>query len=102
LTKSKAIVVVHSKWCPFCRTAVKIAGTLRREFEIALKLLDIDVREVEREADIYVKRHGDWSENYVIPQLFIEFEDGTVQHLFTGISDVKAARAKLKTILNLA
>jgi len=99
--KPKAIVVVYSEWCPYCRIAIETAKTLSKEFQIALKLLDIDVPDEEKEADFYVKRYGDWSEDYVIPQVFIEFEDGTVQHLFTGASSIEAARAKLK-ILNLA
>jgi len=74
---------------------------LSKEFQIALKLLDIDVTDKEKEADFYVKRYGEWSEDYVIPQLFIECEDGTVHHLFTGGSSIEAARAKLK-ILKLA
>jgi hypothetical protein len=34
--------------------------------------------------------------------MFIEYEDGTVQHLFTGASNIEAARAKLKKNLNIA
>jgi len=99
--KPKALVVVHSKWCPYCRIAIKTAETLSRELNIVLKLLDIDVPNEEEEADFYVRKYGDWSEDYVIPQLFIECEDGSVQHLFTGASNIEAARAKLK-ILKLA
>lgn len=93
--------MVHSKWCPYCRIAIKTAEALSREFQIVLKLLDIDLPDEEEEADLYVRRYGDWSEDYVVPQLFIECEDGTVQHLFTGASSIEAARAKLK-ILKLA
>jgi len=96
--KPKAIVVVHSEWCPYCRIAIKTAETLSREFQVPLKLLDIDVPEEEKEADLYVRKYGQWSEDYVIPQLFIKCEDGTVQHLFTGASSIEAARAKLKTL----
>ena len=98
--KPKAFVVVHSKWCTYCRIAIRAAETLSREFHAALKLLDIDVPNEEEEADLFVRRYGDWSEDYVIPQLFIECEDGTVQHLFTGASSIEAARAKLKKVLN--
>jgi len=100
--KPKALVVVHSKWCPYCRIAIKTAETLSEELQITLKLLDIDVPDEEKEADLYVRRHGDWSEDYVVPQLFIECEDETVQHLLTGASSIEAARAKLKKTLNLA
>jgi len=99
--KPKAIVVVHSKWCPYCRIAIKTAKTLSKEFQTPLKLLDIDVPDEEKEANFYVKSYRDWSEDYAIPQLFIECEDGTVHHLFTGGLSIEAARAKLK-ILKLA
>jgi len=81
--KPKAIVVVHSKWCPYCRIAIETAKTLSKELQIPLKLLDIDMPDEEKEADLYVRKYGHWSEDYVIPQLFIECEDGTVHHLFT-------------------
>jgi len=100
--KPKALLVVHSKWCPYSRIAIETAEALSRELKVKLKLLDIDVPNEEEEADIYVKKHGNWSEDYVIPQLFIEFEDGTVQHLFTGASSIEAARARLKKTLNIA
>jgi len=100
--KPKALVLVHSKWCPYCRIAIKTAETLSRELKIVLKLLDIDVTNEEEEADLYVRKYGHWSEDYVIPQLFIECEDGTAQHLFTGASSIEATRVKLKKILNLA
>jgi len=99
--KPKALVVVHSKWCPYCRVAIKTAETLSKELKIVLKFLDTDVPNEEEEADLYARKYGDWSEDYVIPQLFIKCEDGTVQHLFTGASSIEAARAKLK-ILKLA
>jgi len=95
-------LVVHSKWCPYCRNVIRMAEALSREFQAVLKLLDIDVPDEEEEADVYVRKCGDWSEDYVIPQLFIECADGIVQHLFTGASSIEAARAKLKKILSLA
>jgi len=98
--KPKALVLVHSEWCPYCRIALKMAETLSREFQTVLKLLEIGVPDEEEEADSYVRKYGDWSEDYVIPQFFIEFEDGTVQHIFTGASNIEAARAELKKILN--
>ena len=100
--KPKALVVVHSKWCPHCRIAIKTAETLSREFQIVLKLLDTDLPDEEKEADFYVRSCGNWSEDYVIPQLFLECEDGTVQHLYTGALSIEAARAKLNKILQLA
>src|SRR2546428_71302 len=37
-----------------------------------------------RAADELVKKHGDWSPDYLIPQVFVEFEDGEVKHVLTG------------------
>jgi len=99
--KPKALVVVHSKWCPYSRIAIETAEALSRELKVKLKLLDIDVPNEEEEADFYVRNYGDWSEDYVVPQLFVECEDGTVKHLFTGASSIEATRVKLKKSLNL-
>jgi len=100
--KPKAFLVVHSKWCPYSRIAIETAEALSREFDAALKLLDIDVPNEEEEADFYVREYGDWSEDYLVPQLFVECEDGTVKHLFTGALSIEATRVKLKKTLNLA
>jgi hypothetical protein len=58
-----------------------------RRTGIPLNLLDIDVPEQEAEADELVRAFGDWCEDYLIPQVFFEFEDGTIQHVFTGYSE---------------
>jgi len=58
-----------------------------RELAVPVRLLDIDVPQQEKEADRMVSEHGDWSEDYIIPQIFLEFADGTVKHAFTGYSE---------------
>lgn len=55
-----------------------------RELGVPVKFLDIDIREQEKEANRIVREHGDWSEDYTIPQVFLEFTNGTVKHVFTG------------------
>jgi len=67
-----------------------LAGVLR----VPLRRLDIDLRSEERAADRIVREHGDASPDYLIPQVFLEFEDGTVQHLLTGFSEEVARTAR--------
>ena len=31
-----------------------------------------------------VKKYGDWSDDYIIPQVFVELQDGTIKHVLTG------------------
>lgn len=46
-------------------------------------LHDIDTDD-ERVADEIVKKYGDWSPDYLIPQVFLEFENGDYKHVLTG------------------
>jgi hypothetical protein len=57
---------------------------LARRLRIPLQRLDIDVPAEEREADALVQAHGDWSPDYLIPQAFLEWPDGRVEHILTG------------------
>ena len=62
---------------------------------VPLRVLDIDDAEQEKLADELVREHGDFVEDYLIPQVFAEYDDGTVKHVFTGFSeavDVTEAR----------
>jgi hypothetical protein len=62
---------------------------------VPLRVLDIDDPEEEKLADELVRRYGDFVEDYLIPQVFAEYDDGTVKHIFTGFSeavDVTKAR----------
>jgi hypothetical protein len=54
---------------------------------VPLRVLDIDDSEQERLADELVKEHGDFAEDYLIPQVFAEYDNGEVRHLFTGFSE---------------
>jgi thiol-disulfide isomerase/thioredoxin len=80
------LTLVYAHWCPHCdpislEQAPRLAATLG----VPLRLLDIDKPEQERIADELVRAHGDWTEDYLIPQLFLEWADGQVTHLLTGI-----------------
>lgn len=48
---------------------------------------DIDVPEQEKSADELVRKFGDWSEDYLIPQVFAEMTDGEMRHVLTGYSE---------------
>ena len=82
--RAKAIHVVYANWCPHCApTAVEKMKLAAKELGVPCLLYDIDSEQV-RAGDELVKKHGDWSPDYLIPQVFVEFEDGEVKHLLTG------------------
>ncbi len=84
--KPKAIHVVYAKWCPHCvPTTVEPLKKRAEALGIPCFLHDIDTDEV-RLADDLVKKYGDWSPDYVIPQVFLEYGDGKVEHVLTGDS----------------
>ncbi len=80
----KAVHVVYAKWCPHCvPTTVEPVERAGEELGVPVLLHDIDTAGVE-EADDLVKKYGDWTPDYVIPQVFIEMEDGRIEHVLTG------------------
>ncbi|MCS7142921.1 MAG: hypothetical protein NZ920_03890 [Aigarchaeota archaeon] len=80
----KAIHLVYAKWCPHCvPTVIEPARAMAMELNVPCRLYDIDTED-EKLADELVRKYGDWSEDYVIPQLFFEFEDGEIAHVLTG------------------
>jgi thiol-disulfide isomerase/thioredoxin len=86
MSKLKAIDVVYANWCPHCvPTAVEPMKKAAAELGVPIKLLDIDTDAV-KEADRLVEKYGDWSPDYLIPQVFLEFDDGQIKHVLTGVS----------------
>ena len=80
----KAVHVVYAKWCPHCvPTTVEPVERAGEELGVPVLLHDIDTAGVE-EADDLVKKYGDWTPDYVIPQVFIQMEDGRIEHVLTG------------------
>lgn len=82
------VSIVLAEYCPHCvpfslRNAKKVA----RDLDVPLRVLNIQDSTQELVADQLVKEHGDWSEDYLIPQIFIEYFDGRVIHLLTGFSE---------------
>jgi hypothetical protein len=66
-----------------------------------LLTLDIEIPEQLEAADRLVEEHGDWSEDYLIPQVFIEHMDGRVNHVLTGFSEaVSVTEASWKALFS--
>ncbi len=82
--RPKAIDVVYAKWCPHCvPTTVNPLHKRAEELGIQCKLLDIDTVDV-HVADDLVRKYGDWTDDYLVPQVFLEYDDGKIEHVLTG------------------
>lgn len=87
MRKLKAIHVVYAQWCPHCvPTTVEPMKAAGKELGVPVHLYDIDTESVKK-GDELVRKYGDWSDDYIIPQVFLEFDDGTFQHVLTGYSE---------------
>jgi thiol-disulfide isomerase/thioredoxin len=96
----KAIHVVYANWCPHCvPTTVEPMKKAAADLGIPCLLYDIDTEKV-AEADELVKKYGDWSEDYLIPQVFFELADGSIRHVLTGYPEgVALTRRAVENIL---
>ena len=84
MAKPKAIHVVYATWCPHCTpVTVEPMQNRARKLGIPCVLHDIDTEE-ERVADDLVKKYGDWTPDYLVPQVFLEYEGGRFRHVLTG------------------
>jgi hypothetical protein len=82
------LTIVLADWCPHCvPLSEEKVHDLAQRLQIPVRRLDIDEPDQEREADALVKAHGDWSPDYLIPQVFLEWTDGHVEHLLTGFPE---------------
>lgn len=85
VAKPVRLTLVSATWCPHCHPlSTDRAPQLAKSLGVPARILDIDRRAEEEEADRLVRAHGDWDEDYLIPQLFLEWSDGAVTHLLTG------------------
>jgi glutaredoxin len=85
---SRRITVVLADWCPHCvPLSLEKTQQMAKELKVELRVLDIDDPEHEKMADTLVKEHGDFAEDYLIPQVFVEGKDGGIRHIFTGFSE---------------
>jgi glutaredoxin len=84
LEKLKAIHVVYAEWCPHCvPTTVGPLKAAAARLGVDCVLYDIDTDKV-KAADDIVKKYGDWSDDYLVPQVFLEYAGGEVKHVLTG------------------
>ncbi len=82
------LTIVLADWCPHCvPLSEEKVHELGDRLGIPVRRLDIDDAGEEREADALVKAHGDWSPDYLIPQVFLEWTDGRVDHILTGFPE---------------
>jgi hypothetical protein len=94
MAQPKRLTIVLAPWCPHCVPLSVVHGRrLARRLRIPLRILDIDRPKEERESDRLVRRYGDPAPDYLIPQVFLEWSDGGVDHLLTGFSE-EVARTK--------
>ena len=86
--KPSQISLVYANWCPHCfPLSVDATKKMAGELSVSFRLLDIDRPDDEKIADDLVEKYGDACEDYLIPQVFLEYPDGRVQHVFTGFSE---------------
>ncbi len=91
----RRLTIVLAQWCPHCvPLSVKEGRSLARRLRVPLRILDIDRRGQLPAADRIVRKHGDDSPDYLIPQVFLEWTDGTVQPLLTGFSEQVSRTAR--------
>jgi thiol-disulfide isomerase/thioredoxin len=81
----KRVTIVMAQWCPHCNPlSLNKCKKLANELGASLRILDIDVTEEEKIADGLVEKYGEWTENYVVPQVFLEYDDGNISHILSG------------------
>ena len=97
----RAIHVVYANWCPHCVPAtVEPMRRAAKELGVPCVLLDIDTDDVGT-ADELVKKHGDWTPDYLIPQVFVETDAGKLEHVMTGDPrGLQYTRQRVERLLN--
>jgi len=102
LIEVKAVHVVYATWCPHCHpTTVEPMKKASEELGVPFFPYDIDIPEQEKKADELVREFGDWSEDYLIPQVFVEMNDGKMRHVLTGNPQgVELTRRAVNNLLN--
>ncbi|HME19693.1 MAG TPA: hypothetical protein VKF15_08170 [Nitrososphaerales archaeon] len=84
MQKLKAIHVVYAQWCPHC-VPITVEPLKKRGKELGVPCLlhDIDTDDVDI-ADDLVRKYGDWSPDYLVPQVFLEYDGGRIERVLTG------------------
>jgi hypothetical protein len=84
MQRLKAIHVVYAEWCPHCvPTTVEPLKQRGKELGVPCLLHDIDTDDVDV-ADDLVRNYGDWTPDYLVPQVFLEYDGGKMEHVLTG------------------
>jgi hypothetical protein len=87
-SKVNSVLAVIATWCPHCNPlSVENSKILAQKLGAAYRILDIDKPEDLKDADELVRKYGDDTQDYLIPQIFLEFTDGQIQHVLTGFSE---------------
>jgi glutaredoxin len=82
--KPATIHIVYARWCPHCvHTTVEPLKKAAAESGMKCVLHDIDTDDV-KVADELVRKYGDWTPDYLIPQVFLEYDNGSIKHVLTG------------------
>ena len=102
MSKLKAIHVVYADWCPHCvPTTVEPLEKKSAELKVPLILYHIDDADAVKKADELVRKYGDWSPDYLIPQVFLEYDNGEIRHVFTGYSeDIQLTRNGVNNLIS--
>lgn len=88
MPKPNQISIVLAQWCPHCvPLSLEMTKRMSQDLGVPYRVLDIDDPKNGKIGDDLVKNYGDDSVDYLIPQVFLEFQDGKVQHIFTGFSE---------------
>jgi hypothetical protein len=101
IMKLKSIQIVYADWCPHC-VPLTVEPVKKKAEKIGVRciLYHVDDLSTLKKADELVKNHGDWAEDYLIPQVFLEYENGEIKHVFTGYSeDIELTRKGLTNLL---
>jgi hypothetical protein len=88
ILKPGQISIVLATWCPHCvPLSVDKVGKMSADLGVPYRILDIDKPDEAKIGDALVKECGDDAEDYLIPQVFLEFPNENVTHVFTGFSE---------------
>ena len=86
--KPSQISIVLATWCPHCvPLSLDMVKRMSGELGTPYRVLDIDNTNEAKIADDLVKEYGDDVEDYLVPQVFLEYPNENIQHLFTGFSE---------------
>jgi hypothetical protein len=86
--KPGQISIVLATWCPHCvPLSVDMVKKMSADLGVPYRVLDIDKPDDLKVGDDLVKEYGDDAPDYLIPQVFLEYPNENIQHIFTGFSE---------------